>query len=387
MSADDSAPLSVLHVNTERGWRGGEQHVLWLADALRRAGHRSLIAARPGEPLAARARGLGLTVIPCAPSIEVSPIGALSLRRAITREQVDVVHAHTAHTVALVALATLGGLAPVVATRHINVRLRRNPVSRWKYRRADAIIAVSESVAASLREGGIDPQRIEVIEGGVDLSRIPPPAPRGAMRQLGIPDGVPLAVMVAALVPQKDPITFVRAIARARQAVPNLHALIVGDGLLMSDVREEIARMGLAGAVTVAGWRDDADALLAHADVAVLSSRYEGLPVVLMMALALGKPIAATAAGGVPEILRECPCGAVVPIGDANALGEAIAAIVRDPVGARRMGEAARTRAARYAIDHVAERTAAVYRRVMSPPQAVEYRARHSRTRSTTSAT
>jgi glycosyltransferase involved in cell wall biosynthesis len=151
-------------------------------------------------------------------------------------------------------------------------------------------------------------------------------------------------------------------------------------------VREEIARSGLAGAVTLAGWRDDADALLAHADVAVLSSRHEGLPVVLMMALALGKPIAATAAGGVPEMLRGCSCGVVVPIGDADALGDAIASIASDPALARRMGEASRVRANDYAIDRVAQRTVAVYRKVLSD-HGRPYRSRHTRTRSTTSAT
>jgi glycosyltransferase involved in cell wall biosynthesis len=386
LSADDSARLTVLHVDTERGWRGGEQHVLWLADALRRAGHRSIIAARADEPLAARASTLGLTIVPCAPAVEFSPRCTLALRRAITRERVDVVHAHTAHAVALAALATMRGLAPMVATRHINFALRRNPGTKWKYGRAHAIIAVSESVALSLRESGIDPHRIEVIEGGVDLSRLPSPAARATMRELGIPDGAPLAVMVAALVPQKDPVTFVRAIQRARQAVPNLHALIVGDGTLSGDVREEVARTGLTGAVTLAGWRDDADALLAHADIAVLSSRHEGLPVVLMMALALAKPIAATAAGGIPEMLRGCSCGTVVSIGDADALGNAIAGIVRDPALARRMGEASRVRATNYAIDRVAERTAAVYRKVIAHHTRA-YRDRHTRTRSTTSAT
>ena len=386
MTADDAAPLTVLHVDAERGWRGGEQHVLWLADALRRAGHRSIIAARPHEPLAARASALGLTIVPCAPSIEFSPRCTVALRRAITRQRVDIVHAHTAHAVALAALATMGGLAPMVATRHINFPLRRNPGTRWKYGRAHAIIAVSESVAVSLRESGIDPRRIEVIEGGVDLSRIPPPASPATMRELGVPQGAPLAVMVAALVPQKDPVTFVRAIRRARQAVPNLHALIVGDGPLGGEVRDEIAQAGLAGAVTLAGWRDDADALLAHADVAVLSSRHEGLPVVLMMALALAKPIAATAAGGVPEMLRGCSCGVVVSIGDADALGDAVAGILRDPTLARRMGQASQVRASEYAIDRVAERTVAVYRKVMSH-HGRAYRARHTRTRSTTSAT
>jgi glycosyltransferase involved in cell wall biosynthesis len=381
-----AAPLTVLHVDTERGWRGGEQHVLWLADALQRSGHQSIVGARAGDQLIARASALGLPVVPCSPSIEFSPSCVLTLRRAISRERVDIVHAHTAHAVALAALATVGGRARMVVTRHINFPLRRNPGTAWKYSRADAIIAVSEGVVRSLQGSGIDPTRIELIEGGIDLARIPAPAARATLHALGIPDGVPLAVMVAALVAQKDPLTFVRAVDRARQTVPSLQALLVGDGPLAAEVRQEIARRDLERVVSLAGWRDDADALLALADVAVLSSRHEGLPVTLMMALALGKPIAATAAGGVPEMLHGCSCGVVVPIGDADALGNAIAHILREPGLARRMGEAARTRAAAYDIDLVAGRTVEVYREVMSR-HVRPYHARHSRTRSMTSDT
>ena len=169
-------PLTVLHLDTERGWRGGERQALWLAERLARGGDRSLVAARPGEPLAERAAAAGLPVVPCAPAGEFDIAAALRLRGVVRRERVDIVHAHTGHAVALAALATLGTRARVVVTRRVDFRLRANPFTRWKYGRAAAIIAISRMVQRALEESGIAPSRIELVPSGVDLSRVIAPA-------------------------------------------------------------------------------------------------------------------------------------------------------------------------------------------------------------------
>jgi L-malate glycosyltransferase len=116
--------LRVLHVDTERGWRGGERQTLWLARELARRGHASIVAARSSEPLAARAVDAGLTVLACNPLSELDPRAAWRLRRAIGEHHVGVVHAHTAHAVAIAGLATLGTNVPLVVARRVDFRLR-----------------------------------------------------------------------------------------------------------------------------------------------------------------------------------------------------------------------------------------------------------------------
>src|SRR5579872_4604842 len=98
--------MRILHIDTERGWRGGERQALWLAAELERRGHNSVIAARLGEPLAARAREAGLAVHACSPAFEADPRAACALRRRIAKSRIEIVHAHTAHAVGLGALAT-----------------------------------------------------------------------------------------------------------------------------------------------------------------------------------------------------------------------------------------------------------------------------------------
>ncbi|MGK2934981.1 MAG: glycosyltransferase [Gemmatimonadaceae bacterium] len=116
----DPSRLVVLHLDTERGWRGGERQALWLARSLADRGHVSMVAARPGEPFAQRAAQAGLTVVPCAPGFEFDPVAVLELRAVIRRRRVQIVHAHTGHAVALAALATIGTDAKTVVTRRVD---------------------------------------------------------------------------------------------------------------------------------------------------------------------------------------------------------------------------------------------------------------------------
>src|SRR6185503_1850314 len=124
------------------------------------------------------------------------------------------------------------------------------------------------------------------------------------------------------------PFNFVRAIAAARERVPALHGLLVGDGPLRSDVEALVRELRVGDRVHFAGYRQDADALLAAADVVVLSSREEGMGSVLLDALLVGRPIAATRAGGIPDVVEEGVSGLLAPVGDARALGDNIATLV-----------------------------------------------------------
>jgi L-malate glycosyltransferase len=358
-------PITVMHIDTERGWRGGERQVLWLAEALVRQGHRSVIAARPGEPLWERARTAGIEVVPCAPLGEADVLAAWKLRREIVARGVQVVHAHTGHAVALAALAVRGSDVRMVVTRRVDFRLRDNAGTRWKYRQAHAIIAISEAVARALRESGVDGDRITLVHSGVDLRRTLEPALPATLEEVGVPAGAPLVVQVGALVPHKDPVTFVRAIGVAARQVPGVRGLLVGDGELLADVEASIAEQDLYGVVLLAGYRRDADSLLAAADVATLSSREEGLGTVLLDAMAMSRPIAACAGGGIPEVVEDGVTGLLVPPGDSEALGDAIARILLDRELAGRLGRAGRERVESFSVDHTAELTARVYARVL----------------------
>jgi L-malate glycosyltransferase len=358
--------LRVLHVDTERGWRGGERQALWLARELARRGHASIVAARSNEPLAAAAARAGLAVVACNPLSEVDPRAAWRLHRAIGEHRVDVVHAHTAHAVAVAGLATLGTNVPLVVARRVDFRLRANMGTRWKYGRAAVIVAVSRAVARVLTASGVATDRIVVVPDGVDVHRDVTPTADDTLASLGVVGGGPLVVQVAQLVGHKDPLNFVRAMQRVVALVPDANGLLVGDGALRPDVEREIAALGLVSRVHLAGYRTDADSLLAAADVACLSSREEGMGSVLLDALAFGKPIAATRAGGIPEVIVDGESGLLADVEAPAALGDAIARLIRDGALRARLSANATARASEFSVERMTDRTIAVYESVLA---------------------
>jgi glycosyltransferase involved in cell wall biosynthesis len=276
------------------------------------------------------------------------------------------VHPQTSHAIGLAALATVGSRARLVIARRVTFPLRANVGTRWKYRRADAVIAVCRAAVPGLVERGVEPSRVAVIPSGVDLARRIVPASPETLAGFGVPLGAPLVVMVAAIAPMKDPLTFVRAVAAARRDVPALHALLVGEGPMRGAVEALSRELGIVDALHLTGFRPDADAFLAAADVVALSSAAvgEGIAGVLIDAISLGKPVAATRAGGIPEVVEDGVSGVLVPVGDGEALGRAIARLVTDRALAARMGAAGLARAPDFSIETTVARTIEVYERL-----------------------
>jgi glycosyltransferase involved in cell wall biosynthesis len=197
----------------------------------------------------------------------------------------------------------------------------------------------------------------------VDLGRPASPASEATLRALDIDPRRPLAVMVSSLVPpHKDPETFLAAIAAVRGAGGDIQALLIGDGPLAGHAERVRRRLGLESVVRLTGFRGDAVELLASADVAVLSSRDEGLGTTLLDAMVAGVPVVATAAGGVPEVVRGGVEGLLVPVGDAAALGAAIHRVLREPGLGATLVAAARQRVELFSIERTVEGTLDVYR-------------------------
>jgi glycosyltransferase involved in cell wall biosynthesis len=139
----------------------------------------------------------------------------------------------------------------------------------------------------------------------------------------------------------------------------------VGEGPLRGDVEKEVERLGLQRVLHVTGYRNDADSLLAAANVATLSSREEGMGSVLLDALAFGIPIAATRAGGIPEVV-DGESGLLADVSDPNGLGDAIARLLTDDALAGRLRQNAAKRALEFSVERMTDRTMSVYESVLS---------------------
>lgn len=317
--------MRVLQVDSGREWRGG-QHQVWLLcrELARQSGVEQLLVTRQDGELARRAAADGVGVQGTAWEIGLDPRAWWHLRRAIASFQPDIIHVHDSHALTLAATVALG--RTLVATRRVDFHVGR--FGAW--RRPDRIIAVSSAVKDVLVGDGIAADAIVVVPDGIDPAAVRDGSmpPLGIRRQLGLSDKAPLAVNAAALVDHKDQRTLVHAADYARTLEPGLHWVIAGDGPLRAALNAEIARLSLGDRVHLVGYVDRVDALIAEANVFVMSSKQEGFGSVILNALALGRPIVATAAGGIPDVL---PAEALVPIGGAEALARRVVAVIQQP--------------------------------------------------------
>jgi glycosyltransferase involved in cell wall biosynthesis len=166
-------------------------------------------------------------------------------------------------------------------------------------------------------------------------------------REFGLPDDVRLVVNVGNLVPKKGHRVLLAAARYVVDRVPAVRFLVVGSGPLAEDLATLARRSGLDGQVVFTGLRDDATALIGAADVFVLSSLHEGLPVALLEAMALGRAVVATRVGGVPEVVAHGETGVLVEPGDPQALAASILQLLHDDRLRDRLGRQARAQAQR----------------------------------------
>jgi glycosyltransferase involved in cell wall biosynthesis len=320
--------MRVLQVDSGREWRGGQNQVRLLARELAATGAvEQILVTRQGSELARRAAAEGTTVNATAWEIGLDPRAWWHLRRTISAFQPDIIHAHDSHALTLAATVSLG--RTLVATRRVDFRVGR--FGAW--RRPDRIIAVSAAVKQVLVGDGIAADAVTVVPDGIDPDEIrqaarPPLDMRGRLR---LSPKALLAVNAAALVDHKDQKTLIRAARIARPLEPQLHWVIAGEGPQRGALAAEIARLELQGRVHLVGWIDRIEALIAEASIFVMSSKLEGLGSVILNALALERPVVATAAGGIPEIL---PPEVLVPPGAADALAHKVVEVLHHPAPA-----------------------------------------------------
>ncbi|MEW6268684.1 MAG: glycosyltransferase family 4 protein [Thermodesulfobacteriota bacterium] len=281
----------------------------------------------------------------------------LRLAALLRRRRGRVVHLHLDMVGAPLA-AGLARCPRTVMTLHLDEQSWR--ARRWRLwlRLVDRVVAryvaISGRVGAYWREvARVAPERIDVVPYG-----IAEPGPSCARRaQLGVPEEGFVAGFVGRLVEQKDPLVLVEALG----GVAGVRLVLIGDGPLRGALERRVAEAGHEN-VVFAGAREDAAGLLPLLDVLCLPSRFEGLGLVLLEAMARGVPCVGSRAGAIPEVLGQGRCGVLVEAGDAAGLRAAVLALRDDPMRRARLADAGRAQVrARFTVARMAERTCAVY--------------------------
>lgn len=372
--------FDVFHLDGERGLRGGERQLLYLAGALRARGHRNTVVCRKDSPLEKEAKAMGLKTETLPFWHEWDPISAIILRRLAGASRQPVLHAHTGHAAALARLAALDGHPPSVAHRRVDFALSGGLSRRLKYDRAGRVVAVSRAIARLLEDEGLPASRIAVVPDGLPIDaqeaswagvpsgRFAPcqagerTSHRQALaREFNIDPKAPWVGNLAALVPHKDHDTLIAAALIVLLKRPNALFLIAGQGPEEERLLASIKRMGLLGRVLLLGQQDDPLPLLKSLDLFVLSSWGEGMGSVLLEAAACAIPVVATTAGGIPEIVEDKLTGRLVPPRAPEVLASAIIELLDDRQLAQRLAHKALSQLPRFGLKRMAVEMEAVY--------------------------
>lgn len=367
--------LRILHVLSHgEVTRGGAFQALWLARAQREAGHdvHVVFNAEPTEPPHATFAPFAAAGIPLQPFAMANVRELLRFRRRLRELRPDVVHVHRDTALLFVWFASVGMDLPALVSQRGTTHAFTSPLVRRVHRspRVHRIIAVAQAVKDALVGFGVDAAKIDVVYGSFDVDRFGPSAgDRTRVRsELGIDASTLLVVQVGHLNRKKAPRTFVRSIAALTKLVPKTVGILVGKGKLRGPCEELAAELGLGERMRLLGFRRDIQDVYAAADVVVCSSTdSEGLTGVLREALAMERPVVATAVDGNPELVRPGETGSLVPPRDPDAMAHAIAELAADPEKAAAMARAGRQLVLSLMHPDVrVARTEAVYRAVLA---------------------
>lgn len=341
-----SESLRIALVSTQAKWHGGEKQAALLAQGLRDRGHACSILARAGGEFARRMADDGFDVRTF-PGSGRSPKAVMAIREALRSVAPDVVHANDSHALTGGALGAMGLSIPLrVAARRVDFPVR----SRLRYRYlSHGLLCVSSAVAEVCASAGLPASMLYVVHDGVDPAFAASGARVVGRQSLQLAAEQPLLLTVAKLTDHKGHRYLLDAMPAILKAHPNVVLALAGDGELREELERQVTELGIGESVRFLGFRNDVANLLAAADIVVQPSHLEGLCSSLIDAMLASRPIVASAAGGIPDLLStatgEPQVAWLTPTKSSQHLSDAICDSLADRPAALVRGQRANERA------------------------------------------
>jgi glycosyltransferase involved in cell wall biosynthesis len=346
-------PLTVLHFTITEIRGGVEEHMLLLLRGLDRRHFRPMLVC-PAS-LAEKLRDDLPTDVPLVPLRFQSPLhgsGAFQFAKILRKYKVDILHSHMFQASRLSSpIAWACGVPLIVETPHVREHWRKGWIKQSYFvdrlvgRFVDQFIAVSGANARYLaEEKKLPPRKIHVIRNGCNFARLDPshPAPLNLRRDLGFGENDPILLVLGRLEPQKGHRILLEALQGVREEFPTVQLICAGEGRLRGELEDYARVLGISDCVRFVGYQTNVADWLALADITVLPSFFEGLPLFAIESLASEKPMVATAVDGTTEVVVNEKTGLTVSPGKAVEMAAAIRRLLQQPEWAKSLGRAGR---------------------------------------------
>ena len=365
----------VMYVTTGLSYGGAETQLKNVALCLKQRGWSlSVVSMLPPRAYVEELEAAGICVYNLRMRRKVpDPRAVLRLAAIMRRERPLLIHSHMIHANLLARMTRLFVKVPVLICTAHSITEGGRP-RELAYRLTDSLADITTQVSEAgkqryIQVGAVPPHKIVCIPNGIDTSRFQPnPTVRQAVReQFGCAPDAFVWLTVGRLEPVKNHLELLCAFREVAAVHPHARLLIAGQGSLQAATEQRIVELGLADRVRLLGTRRDIPELLNAADAFVLPSLWEGMPLTLLEAGAVGLPIVATDAGGNSEIVLESKTGYLVPVRDTAALAEAMLRVMRLSDADRfTMGQAGRAHVVQnFDLERVVDRWEALYRELL----------------------
>jgi glycosyltransferase involved in cell wall biosynthesis len=357
--------LNILHLSSEKTWRGGEQQIAYLIAAHKKLGVNSFIASKKQSEFSKYCVSQGWKYIQLPFSNSIDLVSAFQLKRYCNQKKIDIVHMHSSgsHGVGVLS-AALGNKSKFVLSRRVDFELKNNYLSRWKYNHPSIkkILCVSNKIKEIVQKSISNPSICETIYSGIDLSKFDTSNRKNDFKsKYNIAEKNFIIGNTSALADHKDYFTFVNTAKEVVLKHPYSSFIIFGKGPLEKEIKEYVSKLGLDAHFIFTGFVDNIPELLPQLDLFLMTSKTEGLGTSLLDAMACKIPIVATEAGGIPEIVINEKTGLTADIGDHQQLSKLVLKIIKTPSIGKSLSDNAFSFVKKFDRKVTAEQTLEVY--------------------------
>jgi glycosyltransferase involved in cell wall biosynthesis len=365
----ETRELNILHIDTEKYWRGGQQQVFYLHKYLVGKGINSLLISNKSSELSQYCKKETL------PFYEINIVGELDIYAAYKiskyckKNNIDIIHAHSAHALSIAIIAKHFYPFPkLIGVRRVDFPIRKNLFSRLKYNNSKIckIIAISDFIKKVLILDGIDENKIMTIRSGTDIHKYDKVSPDIHFRErYGIGENDIILGTVAAFAGHKDYPNLLNAFRLVKKEFVNTKLICAGDGPLFDEMKNLAIELSINKDVVFLGFRNDIGQLLKVFDIFILASKKEGLGTSLIDALAVGLPIVAARSGGIPELIEHNKNGILVEAKNHDQLAETLIELMKNKEKQELLSISAKESALRFSIEKTVEQNIELYKNLL----------------------
>lgn len=361
--------VKVIHLDTEKSWRGGQQQAVYLMKGMLAHGYETCMVCQPDSAMESYCIDNKLPYHTIKFSNEFDYKAGIDLARFAKSYKANILQLHTGHAVSWGLWAELfNHRLKLVATRRVDFSISKNFLSPFKYKskNLDHIVCISENIRQIMINDGIPESKMSIIHSGVDTHRFDAVKPYEDFRvNWNIPVDAVIIGTIAAFAGHKDYPNLIKAASLVLEQRSDVCFMAVGEGELLGDMQSLVKSLNISERFIFTGFQQEVGKFLKSFDIFVLASKMEGLGTSVLDAMSVGLPIICTEAGGIPEMICNGSNGILVPVHESFLLSKAILDLINNPNYRNILGDNALTSVQEFDISNTVSKYIKLYNELL----------------------